>query len=130
MRRDFTQFSAYDRATAMQARSAWDALQHLKIASKRTCLSCAHIANVSPDSKLWACTRCGLIQSASELAPASQLIAETKAFDQATFADHCRIEAERATMALQSRSTRALDRGKQPIEDSPLFGAPAQQTLF
>lgn len=41
-----------------------------------------------------------------------------------------RIEAERLTWELKQKSTRRIDAGKQPIEDSPLFGGPAQGGLF
>jgi hypothetical protein len=41
-----------------------------------------------------------------------------------------RIDAERVTLEFAQRSTRRLDAGKRPIEESPLFGAPAQEVLF
>ena len=41
-----------------------------------------------------------------------------------------RLDAERVTLEFRARSTRRLDGGKLPIDQSPLFGGPAQQELF
>ena len=41
-----------------------------------------------------------------------------------------RIEAERCTREFAQPSTRRLDAGKEPIDQSPLFGGAKQQTLF
>jgi hypothetical protein len=41
-----------------------------------------------------------------------------------------RLDAERVTLELRTRSTRRLDAGRQPITESPLFGGPAQRELF
>jgi hypothetical protein len=41
-----------------------------------------------------------------------------------------RIEAQRVTLEMRSKSTRRIDGGKQPIEDGPLFGGPRQGNLF
>lgn len=41
-----------------------------------------------------------------------------------------RIDAERVTWELRTKSTRRLDAGRQSIEDSPLFGGQRQQGLF
>jgi hypothetical protein len=41
-----------------------------------------------------------------------------------------RLDAERVTWEFRSRSTRRVDAGKSRIEDSPLFGGPAQGELF
>lgn len=41
-----------------------------------------------------------------------------------------RIDAERVTLQFARKSTRRLDTGKVPIEESPLFGGPRQTSLF
>lgn len=41
-----------------------------------------------------------------------------------------RLDAERATLEFGSRSTKKLDGGQLPIEESPLFGGRAQAGLF
>jgi hypothetical protein len=41
-----------------------------------------------------------------------------------------RIEAERVTLEFAQKSTRRLDAGRRPIEESPLFGGDAQASLF
>lgn len=41
-----------------------------------------------------------------------------------------RLDAERVTLEFRTKSTRRLDAGKLPIEESPLFGGPAQRELF
>jgi hypothetical protein len=41
-----------------------------------------------------------------------------------------RIEAQRVTLEFGSRSRRRVDAGRRPIEESPLFGGPAQEDLF
>lgn len=41
-----------------------------------------------------------------------------------------RIDAARCTAEMRTRSTRRLDTGKRPIEESPLFGGDAQSDLF
>lgn len=41
-----------------------------------------------------------------------------------------RLDAERVTWEFRARSARRLDSGKRPIEESPLFGGPAQSSLF
>lgn len=41
-----------------------------------------------------------------------------------------RIEGERLTLEFGTRSTRRLDAGARPIEESPLFGGEAQGGLF
>lgn len=41
-----------------------------------------------------------------------------------------RIDAERVTAELASQSRRPVDAGREPIEDSPLFGGPRQEDLF
>lgn len=41
-----------------------------------------------------------------------------------------RIDAERVTLQFSVRSTRKLDTGKLPIDESPLFGGRRQQSLF
>ena len=41
-----------------------------------------------------------------------------------------RLDAQRVTLEFDSRSTRRLDRGREPIMNSPLFGGPAQGDLF
>ncbi len=40
------------------------------------------------------------------------------------------LEAERITWEFRTKSTRRLDAGKLPIEDSPLFGGDRQGGLF
>jgi hypothetical protein len=55
---------------------------------------------------------------------------EAEAFDRDSTEGLRRIEAERLTLALASRSERKLDRGKKPIEEAPLFGGPPQESLF
>jgi hypothetical protein len=41
-----------------------------------------------------------------------------------------RLDAERVTLEMKQKSTRRVDSGKQPIDDSPLFGGPKQGGLF
>ncbi len=41
-----------------------------------------------------------------------------------------RLDAERCTLQFAQASTRRLDCGKRPFEESPLFGGAAQQDLF
>jgi hypothetical protein len=41
-----------------------------------------------------------------------------------------RIEGERLTLAMSSKSATKLDAGRRPIEESPLFGGQAQQEMF
>lgn len=41
-----------------------------------------------------------------------------------------RLDAKRVTLEFGQKSTKRLDRGKQPIDESPLFGGPAQSDLF
>ena len=41
-----------------------------------------------------------------------------------------RIDAERVTLEFAQASTKRVDGGRQPIEDSPLFGGPRQRGLF
>lgn len=43
---------------------------------------------------------------------------------------YSRIEAERITREFATKSTRRIDVGKEPIEDSPLFGGERQGGLF
>lgn len=59
-----------------------------------------------------------------------RLESETRSFDKSALRDHQRILAERRSLAMRSRSERHIDTGKQPISDSPLFGGPAQRSLF
>lgn len=50
---------------------------------------------------------------------------------QASFTQQAqRIDAERCTLELATKSTRRIDAGKQSIEDSPLFGGSRQDSLF
>ena len=41
-----------------------------------------------------------------------------------------RIDAQRVTWEISSKSARKLDAGRRPISDAPLFGGPAQKGLF
>lgn len=41
-----------------------------------------------------------------------------------------RLDAERVTAEFKTKSTRHIDAGKLPIEESPLFGGRAQGELF
>ena len=41
-----------------------------------------------------------------------------------------KLAAERVTLELRTKSRRPLDRGQRPIDESPLFGGPAQASLF
>jgi hypothetical protein len=41
-----------------------------------------------------------------------------------------RLDAQRVTLELRTKSTRRLDAGRQCIEDSPLFGGSRQGGLF
>ena len=41
-----------------------------------------------------------------------------------------KLEAARVTLEFRQRSTRRLDAGKQPIEESPLWGGERQETLW
>lgn len=41
-----------------------------------------------------------------------------------------RIDAERVTLELKQKSARKADAGQRPIAESPLFGGPAQGSLF
>jgi hypothetical protein len=41
-----------------------------------------------------------------------------------------KLEADRLTLQLRSRSRKRADSGRRPITESPLFGGPAQQELF
>lgn len=41
-----------------------------------------------------------------------------------------RIDAEAVTAEFATKSARRLDAGRAPITDSPLFGGPAQGSLF
>jgi hypothetical protein len=41
-----------------------------------------------------------------------------------------RLDAERVTLEFATKSTKKLDAGKRPIEESPLFGGPAQKEMF
>lgn len=41
-----------------------------------------------------------------------------------------RLDAKRVTLEFGQKSRRKLDRGRRPIEDSPLFGGDRQEKLF
>jgi hypothetical protein len=43
---------------------------------------------------------------------------------------YTRLDAERVTLELRTRSTRRVDSGRESIEDSPLFGGQRQGDLF
>jgi hypothetical protein len=43
---------------------------------------------------------------------------------------NARLDAERITWELRTKSTRNIDAGSMSIEDSPLFGGPRQADLF
>jgi hypothetical protein len=41
-----------------------------------------------------------------------------------------RLDAERVGLEFRQKSAKRLDAGRKPIEESPLFGGPAQGDLF
>lgn len=41
-----------------------------------------------------------------------------------------RLDAERVTLELKQKSTRRVDTGRKPIDESPLFGGERQGGLF
>ena len=41
-----------------------------------------------------------------------------------------RLDAERVTLEFGSKSTRKIDAGRRPIDESPLFGGEKQESLF
>lgn len=51
-------------------------------------------------------------------------------FNAAVAAVNAEVDRERMDLALRSGSARKLDSGRQPIEQSPLFGGDSQESLF
>lgn len=73
------------------------------------------------------CSRCGLTEEAHVADSCADWGPYTPAADPEY---STRLDAQRATLELQRKSSRRADAGAQSIEDSPLFGGERQGRLF